>query len=92
MLAFANSGLAPNGYFFGISPTFAEFAFAQPPFVGLLNSSGNAEFQINITAALGLTLDSVALELDSNGLPVGRGPAVTRKSKSLFILLSKQYQ
>lgn len=77
VLAFANAGTAPNGYFYGVSPTFAEFSFVQPPFLGLLDSEGNADFQINITATLGLTVDTVAIELDANGIPVGRGPAVS---------------
>ncbi|MEO0478913.1 MAG: alkaline phosphatase PhoX [Planctomycetota bacterium] len=80
VVAFANAGAAPEGFFFGISPTFPEFAITSGPLLGVLNSNGDASFTIPVAGGicpLGIRLDTVALELGGLGTPVQAGPATT---------------
>ncbi|MGA1523103.1 MAG: alkaline phosphatase PhoX [Planctomycetota bacterium] len=81
ILAFQNAGNAPNGWFYGVDVTFAEFDVLTPPLLGVLDVNGDASFSFTLPGSfpIGLTFDSVVVEVGSNGTPVGAGPAVTTR-------------
>jgi hypothetical protein len=79
VLAFQNAGNAPNGWFYGVDVTFAELGILTPPLLGLLDGAGEASMTFTLpgTVPIGLTFDTVVVEVGSAGTPIGAGPAVT---------------
>ena len=81
ILAFQNAGNAPNGWFYGVDVTYAEFDVLTAPLLWILDANGDASFSFTLPGSfpIGLTFDSVVVEVGSNGTPVGSGPAVTTR-------------
>ena len=80
-LALVNTGVAPNGWFFGIDIGLDELTTeiqAGLPFFGSLDGTGSFLISIPVgVCPLGFTVDAVALEFTGAGAFVQASPAIT---------------
>jgi len=79
VFAATNAGNAPNGWFFGIDPTFLELPSVGGPLLGMLDSNGDRSFSIPATLPPGFEIDVVTVELNAIGAPFKASTPVTHR-------------